>query len=160
VEEFRRKRLYVDADALVAPKIREQYASLPSSVPIRGRDAEINYEVEEREGGSIGVARLRLPEKMARTLTEDELPRLDRPLRFIVTRGIRGAARADTLEALQEELERPFTMKEIADIDRAKESERRERRDQRRERRVRDSEDALKDHRKVQGQRGRRRKRR
>jgi len=160
VEEFRRKRLYVDADSIVAPQIRERYASLPSSVSIRGRDAEINYEVEEGEHGSIGVARLRLPEKMARTLTEDELPRLDRPLRFIVTRGIRGAARADTLDGLQEELERPFTMKEIADIDRAKESERRERRDQHRERRVRDSGDALKDHRKVQGNRGRRRKRR
>ena len=160
VEEFRRKRLYVDADALVAPQVREKYASLPSSVSIRGRDAEINYEVEEGENGSVGVARLRLPEKMARSLSEDELPQLDRPLRFIVTRGIRGAARADTLDALQEELDRPFTTKEIEQLDRQVEAVRRQRRDNQRDRRVRDSADALKDHRKVQGHRGRRRKRR
>jgi ATP-dependent helicase HrpA len=160
VDEFRRKRLYVDADAIVAPEVREKYASLPSIVSIRGREAEINYEVEERDGGTIGVARLRLPEKMARTLTDDELPRLDRPLRFIVTRGVRGAARADTLEQLQEELDRPFTMKELEDLDRKKDAERHERHDRKRERRVRDSGDALKDHRKVQGNRGRRRRRR
>jgi hypothetical protein len=160
VDEFRRKRLYVDADAIVAPEIRARYASLPTSVTVRGREAEINYEVEERENGPIGVARLRLPEKIARTLADDELPTLDRPLRFIVTRGIRGAARADTLEGLQEELERPFTTEEIDALDRQKEAHRRERRDRHRERRVRDSGDALKDHRKVQGNRGRRRKRR
>jgi len=160
VEEFRRKRLYVDADAIVAPEIRARYASLPASVPIRGREAEINYEVEEHDGESIGVARIRLSEKMARTLTEDELPRLDRPLRFIVTRGVRGAARADSLEQLQEELDRPFTMKEIEDLDRRKETEKRERHDRQRDRRVKDSGEALKDHRKVQGHRGRRRKRR
>jgi len=160
VEEFRRKRLYVDADAIVAPEIRARYASLPASVPIRGREAEINYEVEEHDGESIGVARIRLSEKMARTLTEDELPRLDRPLRFIVTRGVRGAARANSLEQLQEELDRPFTMKEIEDLDRRKETEKRERHDRQRDRRVKDSGEALKDHRKVQGHRGRRRKRR
>jgi hypothetical protein len=152
--------LYVDADAIVAPAIRARYASLPSSVSVRGRDAEINYEVEEGENGPTGVARLRLPEKIARTLTEDELPRLDRPLRFIVTRGIRGAARANTLEELQEELDRPFTTTEIEQIDRQVEAARRDRRDAHRERRVRDSGEALKDHRKVQGHRGRRRKRR
>ena len=160
VEEFRRKRLYVDADSIVSPDVRAKYASLPTSVSIRGREAEINYEVEERPEGTSGVARLRLPEKMARTLTDDELPRLDRPLRFIVTRGVRGAARADTLEQLQEELDRPFTMKEIEDLDRRKDDEKRERRERHRERRVRDSGEALKDHRKVQGNRGRRRKRR
>jgi ATP-dependent helicase HrpA len=160
VEEFRRKRLQVDADAIVAPEVRARYASLPSEVSIRGRDAEINYEVEETSNGPIGVARLRLPEKIARTLTDEELPRLDRPLRFIVTRGVRGAARADTLDALQEELDRPFSMKEIADLDRQQETQRREQREQKRERRVRDTGEALKDHRQVQGHRGRRRKRR
>ena len=38
----------------------------------------------------IGVARLRLPEKIARTLTEGEVPSLDRPVRFVVTAGQRG----------------------------------------------------------------------
>ena len=90
--------------------VRERYAALPSTASVRDRDVEIHYDVEETpDGQPFGVARLRLPEKIARTLTEDELPALDRPLRFIVTRGARGAARATTLDELQEELERPFT---------------------------------------------------
>jgi hypothetical protein len=160
VEEFRRKRLYVDADSIVTPEVRARYASLPSNVSIRGRDAEINYEVEETPNGPIGVARLRIPEKIARTLSEEELPPLDRPLRFIVTRGLRGAARADTLDELQEELDRPFTTTELEQLDRQQDAHRRDRREQKRERRVRDTGEALKDHRKVQGHRGRRRKRR
>ena len=51
---------------------------------------------------------------MARTLTEEELPALDRPLRFVVTRGARGAARGDTLGELQEELDGRSPNKEIA----------------------------------------------
>jgi hypothetical protein len=88
-------------------------------VPVRDREVEIHYDVEESPEGNVGVARLRLPEKLARSLTAGELPVLDRPLRFIVTRGARGAARANTLEELQEELDRPFTEKEIAELDRA-----------------------------------------
>ncbi len=57
----------------------------------------------------VGVARLRLPEKLARTLDEDELPALDRPLRFEVSRGARGMVRADTIGELQELLEGPWT---------------------------------------------------
>jgi hypothetical protein len=49
---------------------------------------------------------------LARTLTEEELPVLDRPLRFVVTRGQRGAVRAATLEGLQELLEGPWTPNE------------------------------------------------
>src|SRR6185437_17034596 len=96
------------------------------------RDVEIQYDVEQGENGSVGVARLRLPEKLARTLTETELPKLDRPLRFVVTRGARGAARADTLDALQEELERPFTEQELEEMNRAWEARREERRERKR----------------------------
>jgi hypothetical protein len=110
---------------------------------------EIHYDVEETAEGPVGVARLRLPEKVARTLNEEELPTLDRPLRFIVTRGARGAARAKTLAELQEELERPFTEKEIADLERGYEERRRERHDRKRERRTRDTGDQLKEHRKL-----------
>jgi ATP-dependent helicase HrpA len=60
-----------------------------------------------------GVARLRLPEKMARTLHESELPKLDRPLRFAVHRGARGSLRAATLDELQELLERPWMPDEV-----------------------------------------------
>jgi len=148
--DFRRVHLDVDADRIVPREVRERYAALPSTVSIRGREVEIHYDVEEGENGApLGVARLRIPEKLARTLSEAELPTLDRPLRFIVTRGARGAARAASLGELQEELERPFTEQEIAQLERADEERRRERHDRKRQRRVRDSEGHLKEHRKL-----------
>jgi hypothetical protein len=127
VGEFRQARLNVDADAIVPREVRERYADLPSTVSVRGRDVEIQYDVEDGESGPVGVARLRLPEKLARTLVTEELPTLDRPLRFVVARGARGAARGDTLEALQDELDRPFTNEEISDLERAQEEHRGER---------------------------------
>lgn len=148
--EFRHARLVIDADRMVAPEVRERYAALPSTAPVRDREVEIHYDVEEDENGApFGVARLRLPEKLARTLTVEELPKLDRPLRFVVTRGARGAARAATLEALQEELERPFTEQEIAQLERAFEDRRRERHERKRERRVRETGETLKEHRRL-----------
>ncbi len=147
--EFRHAHVDIDADRIVPREVRERYASLPSTVSVRGRDVEIHYDVEETPEGPLGVARLRLPEKVARTLSEEELPTLDRPLRFIVTRGARGAARAKTIADLQEELERPFTEKEIADLERGYEERRRERHDRKRERRTRDSGEQLKEHRKL-----------
>jgi len=148
VEDFRHARLSIDADAIVPAVERERYAALPSTTSVRGRDVEIHYDVEETPDGNVGVARLRLPEKIARTLAEEELPRLDRPLRFIVTRGARGAARAKTLSELQAELDRPFTEKEIADLERGHDERRRERHERKREGRVRDTGDQLKEHRK------------
>jgi hypothetical protein len=59
------------------------------------------------------VARLRLPEKIARTLTEMEVPTLDRPVRFVVLRGQRGAVRADSLDELQEGLAQPWSPDEV-----------------------------------------------
>lgn len=132
--EFRRTPVSIDADAIVPASVRERYATLPSMASVRGREVEIHYDVEETaEGKPVGVARLRIPEKIARNLTESELPLLDRPLRFIVTRGVRGAARASTLDELQEELDRPFTEQELAEMDRAADERRRERHDKRRE---------------------------
>jgi hypothetical protein len=130
MHDFRHAQVRIDADAIVPRAVRERYAALPSSVPVRDREVEIHYDVEETPGGApLGVARLRLPEKLARTLTNEELPVLDRPLRFIVTRGARGAARGQTLDALQEELERPFTQQEIADLERAHDDQRQQRRE-------------------------------
>ncbi|HEX4684391.1 MAG TPA: DEAD/DEAH box helicase [Gemmatimonadaceae bacterium] len=150
MSDFRHARLTIDADAIVSREIRDRYAALPSTAMVRDREVEIHYDVEETPEGNRGVARLRLPEKMARTLSEEELPTLDRPLRFIVTRGARGAARGATLEQLQEELERPFTDKEIAEIEHRDDEHRRERHERkeqfrnqrkRRERRGRKSSD-------------------
>jgi hypothetical protein len=119
VEEFRQARLQVKVNDFVSPKIRDQLNALRSVVMVRGREVEIEYDVEEQPAPAatdvsaapayIGVARLRLPEKVARTMTIDDLPELDRPVRFVVTRGQRGAVRAATLEELQELLEGPWT---------------------------------------------------
>ena len=83
---------------------------------IRDREVDIDYDVEGRGTDSdSAVARLRLPEKLARTIVEAELPVLDRPLRFVVIRGQRGAIRADSLDELQEILDRPWSPDEIED---------------------------------------------
>ncbi|MBA3466585.1 MAG: hypothetical protein H0T21_04185, partial [Gemmatimonadaceae bacterium] len=79
----------------------------------RDRDVELDYDVEDADGTPSGVVRLRLPEKIARTLTVDEVPKLDRPVKFVVLRGQRGAVRADTLEDLQEKLRQPWSPDEV-----------------------------------------------
>ena len=156
-DEFRHTTIVVDANSVVPSDVRAKYAALPSTVSIRGRDVEINYDVEESPEGNSGVARLRLPEKLARTLATEELPTLDRPLRFIVTRGARGAARADTLGELQAELDRPFTSKEIADLERAHDEHRRGRQEKKHERRVKKAGEGFKKFKQpYKGKRGRR----
>jgi len=157
--DFRRARVSIDADAIVPASVRERYAALPSMVSLRDRDVEIHYDVEETADGTpFGVARLRIPEKVARNLVESELPSLDRPLRFIVTRGARGAARASTLEELQEELERPFTAQELAEIERADDERRRERHERRRGKHAKHAGSKFEQHRRPGGKRGRRRR--
>ncbi|HMG13513.1 MAG TPA: DEAD/DEAH box helicase, partial [Gemmatimonadaceae bacterium] len=113
MNEFQSARLGVDVDSFIPVKVREKLDRLPDQVTIRDRDVEIDYDVEERDGERRGVARLRLPEKVARTLTAAEIPDLDRPVRFVVLRGQRGAVRADTLEDLQERLAQPWSPDEV-----------------------------------------------
>ena len=113
MDEFRNTRFIFDRDAIVPREVREKYADLQETVVLRDREVDIEYDVEERDGARIGVARLRLPEKVARNLTEAELPKLDRPLRFVVIRGQRGAIRADTLDDLQELLAQPWSPDEV-----------------------------------------------
>ena len=113
VEEFKSARLNVDRDRFVPREVRDRLVRLPGHVMIRDRDVEIDYDVEERDGTRLGVARLRLPEKIARTLTKQEIPELDRPARFVVLRGQRGAVRSDSLEDLQERLAQPWSPDEV-----------------------------------------------
>lgn len=110
LDEFRSTDLLLDADSFVPAEERARYLALPSTVQVRDRDVEIAYDVEDDAGG---VARLRIPEKLARTLVESEIPALDRPVRFVVTRGPRGAVRAATLDELQDLLDRPWFPDEI-----------------------------------------------
>jgi ATP-dependent helicase HrpA len=130
--DFRRARLGIDAESLVPRHEREKYLALPDAVEIRGREIPIRYDVEETPDGAIGIARLNLPEKIARNVVEEELPKLDRPLRFMVTRGARGAARAATLDVLREELDRPFTEEELAQLDRSRSRKRSDKTERRR----------------------------
>ena len=113
MDEFRAARLMVDREKFVSQAVQERLEALPNQVMIRDREVDIDYDVEERDGHRRGVARLRLPEKVARSLTEGEIPRLDRPVRFVVLRGQRGAVRADTLAELQNLLAQPWSPDEI-----------------------------------------------
>lgn len=115
VNDFRNARLILDRDEFVPRDVREKFAQLPDSVLIREREVDIEYDVDDRAGALTAIARLRLPEKLARGLTDAELPVLDRPLRFVVIRGQRGALRADSLDELQELLSRPWSPDEIED---------------------------------------------
>jgi hypothetical protein len=113
LSDFRNARLAFDPDEVVSREVRHRYQSLPSTAIIRDREIDIDYDVEEGDDGKKGVARLRLPEKLARSLTEAELPDVGRPLRFVVIRGQRGALRADTLDELQDLLDQPWSPDEI-----------------------------------------------
>jgi ATP-dependent RNA helicase HrpA len=123
MNDLRNARLVLDRDEFVSREVREKFAQLPDSVLIREREVDIEYDVEERDGRLVAVARLRLPEKLARGLSEAELPVLDRPLRFVVIRGQRGALRADSLDELQELLSRPWSPDEIDETAQLRESQ-------------------------------------
>jgi ATP-dependent helicase HrpA len=113
MDDFKSARLSVDRERFIPRETRERLERLPSYVAVRDRDVEIDYDVEERDGQRRGVARLRLPEKIARTLTQEEIPQLDRLVRFVVLRGQRGAVRADDLDELQERLAQPWSPDEV-----------------------------------------------
>jgi hypothetical protein len=113
-----------DLEAFSPRTARAQYDTLPTRVNVRDREVEIGYDVEEDNGAPMGVARLQLPEKVARTLTEGEVPTLDRPVRFVVYRGQRGQVRARTLDELQTLLDAPWTDEEVARFNRKRDEQR------------------------------------
>ncbi len=103
---------------------RAKYDDLPTRTTVRDREVEIDYDVEEEAGRPVGVARLRLPEKVARSLTEGEVPKLDRPVRFVVSRGQRGSVRARTIDELQSLLDAPWSEAEVAQFNRKRDEQR------------------------------------
>ncbi len=115
LSELRAAPLRIDRDGWITDADVEEALALPSRVIIRDLPVPIHYEVEDTLDGPRGAARLQLPEKLARTLVAEELPTLDRPIRFSVLRGQRGAVRADTLDELQELLMRPWSPEEVPD---------------------------------------------
>jgi ATP-dependent helicase HrpA len=121
LDGFRHARLSLSREQFVDESRAAPLRALPSSAEVRGQSVPVDYDVETAEDGvPFGVVRLRLPERVARSLWDDELPTLDRPLRFVVVRGQRGAIRADTLAELADKLDRPFTDDEL---DRARREE-------------------------------------
>ncbi len=116
-EEVRALPMLLDRRDFVSESQLAAARALPGAVEIRDRTVSIDYDVEEHDGGRVPVARLRLPEKLARTMIHEELPTLDRALRFVVPRGQRGSVRADDLLELQDRLDLPFTDEERATHD-------------------------------------------
>ena len=96
-DQFLRTRVELDSAQLVPEATRDRLASLPNGVRLLGDTVPIHYET----GPDGGVARLHLREGQVRRLREEDLPGLDRPLRFAVLRGNHPALEADTLEALR-----------------------------------------------------------
>jgi hypothetical protein len=92
-EEFLHTRVSLDVAALVPDAERERLGTLPSSVRLKGDAVPLCYEIEQGEG----VVRVSLREGQARRLRPDELPALDRPLRFAVTRSHQPPALGATL---------------------------------------------------------------
>ncbi len=99
-DEFIQTRVPLDVEAVVPDEVRLQLDALPSSVAIHGDRVPLDYGVAQ----GAGVAWLRLREGQARRLQARDLPPLDRPLRFTVTRGKHEAIRADSLDDLRRQL--------------------------------------------------------
>jgi ATP-dependent helicase HrpA len=111
-EGFIQTRIVLDPTELIDDSTREQLEALPGSVRLRGDAVPLDYEVE----GGIGIARVRLREGQARRLRSDELPALDRPLRFAVQRGTHAPIQADSISDLQLALQRsPAPNEDLAD---------------------------------------------
>jgi hypothetical protein len=91
---------------------RARLSALPGAAELRDRTVPMHYEIEDTPDGPLGVVRLVVPEKIARGLVQEELPELDRPVRFTVTRGGRGSVKAESLDGIAEALERPYTDEE------------------------------------------------
>ena len=96
-DDFQRTPLRFDPASLVAAATAERLRALPDMVRLRGDAAPVDYEVEDGQA----VARLRLREGQAKRLRPEEVPALDRPVRFAVQRGRHPPLRADTLPELQ-----------------------------------------------------------
>jgi ATP-dependent RNA helicase HrpA len=101
-ENFLRTRIVLDPSGLVDEQTRRDLDGLPSRLHVRGDAVPLDYEVQ----GGQGIVRVRLREGQAKRLRAEDLPRLDRPLRFAVPRGSHPPLLADTIPDLQALLRR------------------------------------------------------
>lgn len=101
-DQFIETAVDLDEAAFLSPEKREELDALPSSAAVFGDRVPLEYAVED----AVGVVRLKLREKQARRLRAQDLPEVNRPLRFCVSRGRREVIRATSLEELQQALEK------------------------------------------------------
>jgi hypothetical protein len=101
-DRFLRTRIVLNPSELVDEETRNRLTALPNRLHVRGDAVPLTYEVQ----GSTGIARVRLREGQAKRLRPDDLPRMDRPLRFAVQRGHHPPILADTISDLQALLRR------------------------------------------------------
>jgi len=99
-DDFIAARISLDPEAVIPEAVRARLDALPSSVSLYGDRVPLDYDVEQ----GVGIVRLRLKEGQARRLQARDLPPLDRPVRFTVTRGKHDAVRAGSFEELREGL--------------------------------------------------------
>ncbi len=100
-DQFLGTRVSLDVETAIPASVRAELDALPSSLHLYGDRVPLEYEVDR----GAGVARLRLKEGQARRLQAQDLPPVDRPLRFMVVRGRREAVRADSIEELHSRLQ-------------------------------------------------------
>ena len=101
-DEFLETPVRLDVDVLVPEEKRRSLDALPGSAAVFGDRVPLEYDLE----GGAGVVRLRMRERQARRLRQEDLPETSRPLRFSVQRGRREVIRAQSLDELQSALEK------------------------------------------------------
>ncbi|MFQ5705190.1 MAG: helicase-related protein [Gemmatimonadales bacterium] len=94
--------LELDLDAIIPPEQRESLDRLPAFARILGHRMPLRYDLQ----GDSGVIRIRLKESQARRLRARDVPKLDRPVYFSITRGKREIARAGSFDELSDLLKR------------------------------------------------------
>ena len=99
-DDFIATRVVLDPDAVISESERHRLDALPASVNLYGDRVPLDYDIEQ----GVGVVRMRLKEGQARRLQPRDIPPLDRPVRFTVTRGKHDAVRAASLEELRDGL--------------------------------------------------------
>jgi ATP-dependent helicase HrpA len=96
--DFLESELRIDPEELVPAAERERWMSLPDSIELLGRTFPLDYHME----GDTAVVRARVPAGLVEQLEDDDVPELDRPLRWTVLRGKKEAVRAESLAEAKE----------------------------------------------------------
>lgn len=98
IDEFAETPLVLNVDDWVTPDERKRWLGLPDTITLKGDAYPLDYGYEDGET----YVRARVPDKLLARLKEADLPELDRPLRWTVLRGKRGAIRASSLSEAKE----------------------------------------------------------